>query len=302
MGRVTWVPDIVRNKALANGAGDWIHALPGLIDALCERWSLTLTEVFEDGTEAFVAAGVTTNGTDVVLKIGVPNRGPQIEREATVLRLAAGEGCARLVAEDLEARALLLERLGPSLSTMGLPLQQRHEILVATAARIWRPAPDVDLPTGAEKARWLIDFVAKEWERRDRPCSEAAVAYAIACAERREVAHDEARAVLVHGDVHEWNVLQAPEGGYKLVDPDGLRAEPHYDLGVIMREDPEPMLTGDPWERAHWLAARTGLDVTPIWEWGVIERVSTGLVATGIELQPVAAQMLAVADRIAGDL
>jgi hypothetical protein len=30
--------------------------------------------------------------------------------------------------------------------------------------------------------------------------------------------------------------------------------------------------------RAYWLAARTGLEATAIWEWGVVERVSTGLV------------------------
>jgi streptomycin 6-kinase len=38
------------------------------------------------------------------------------------------------------------------------------------------------------------------------------------------------------------------------------------------------------------------LDATAIWEWGVIERVSTGLLLTQIDLQPVARQMLAAAD------
>jgi aminoglycoside phosphotransferase (APT) family kinase protein len=59
-------------------------------------------------------------------------------------------------------------------------------------------------------------------------------------------AHDDERAVLVHGDVHEWNALQAPGGGLRLVDPDGLVAEPEYDLGVMMREDPVELMHGDP--------------------------------------------------------
>jgi len=92
--------------------------------------------------------------------------------------------------------------------------------------------------------------------------------------------------------------LEAPDE-FKLVDPDGLLAEPEYDLGVIMREDPLDLLDGDPHERARWLAARTGLDPTAIWEWGVIERVSTGLLCTRVALQPVGGQMLAVADRVA---
>ena len=72
-------------------------------------------------------------------------------------------------------------------------------------------------------------------------------------------AHDNERSVLVHGDVHQWNTLEAG-GGFKLVDPDGLLAEPEYDLGVMMREDPVELLYGDPFARARHFAAATGLD------------------------------------------
>ena len=72
--------------------------------------------------------------------------------------------------------------------------------------------------------------------------------------------------------------------GFKLVDPDGLLAEPEYDLGVIMREDP---LDDDLDARVAFLAARTGLDATAIREWGDVERVSTGLLCEKIDLQPV---------------
>jgi streptomycin 6-kinase len=43
------------------------------------------------------------------------------------------------------------------------------------------------------------------------------VCHALACAERRVAAHDDERAVLVHGDAHEWNALQAPGGGLRPV-------------------------------------------------------------------------------------
>ena len=59
------------------------------------------------------------------------------------------------------------------------------------------------------------------------------------------------------------------------------------------------LLDADPYARATWLAARTGLDPAAIWEWGVVERVSTGLVCAGIDLQPVAREMLAAADTLA---
>src|SRR5438552_16788892 len=123
------------------------------------------------------------------------------------------------------------------------------------------------------------------WEELDRPCSLRAVDHAIACARSRIDAHDDERAVLVHGDVHQWNALAAGSG-FKLVDPDGLLAEPEYDLGILMREDPLELLEGDPHTRARFLAARSGLDPADIWEWGVVERVSIGLLCTKIDLQP----------------
>jgi hypothetical protein len=190
-----------------------------------------------------------------------------------------GDGCARLYRSDEQRGALLLERLGRMLFALGLPLEQRLEALCATAMRVWRPAPGAGFPTGAEKGRWLIDFINELWEELARSCSERAVAYAIACAERRIAAHDDERAVLVHGDAHQWNALEAG-GGFKLIDPDGLLAEAEYDLGVLMRGDPVELLQGDPMERARWLARRSGLDATAIWEWGAVERVSSGLLCT----------------------
>ena len=104
--------------------------------------------------------------------------------------------------------------------------------------------------------------------------------------------------MLVHGDAQQWNALLAGDA-FKLVDPDGLLAEPEYDLGVVLREDPDEPLAADTWATARWMAVRHDLDADAIWEWGVIERVSTGLVATRIGLQPVGRQMLELADGLA---
>ena len=324
---------MVRNKALAAGAERWLDDLPGLIASLERDWRITVGRPFPDATEAFVAEAVPSAedgpsaetgllrrwafcGRDgpsaetgpsakavpsSVLKLMIPRPGDHARNEITVLRLAGGDGCARLLRADEARGALLLERLGRPLEQLGLPLARRHEILCATAARVWRQAPGCGLPTGADKGRWLTDFITATWLELDRPCSERAVEYALACAARRVAAHDDERAVLVHGDVHQWNVLEAGADvklGFKLVDPDGLLAEAEYDLGVVMREDPVELRHGDPGERARWLARRCGLDATAIWEWGVVERVSTGLLCTSIGLQPVGREMLATADHV----
>jgi streptomycin 6-kinase len=297
-GAVHDVPPVVRTKALEVGARAWLDGLPTLVAALERDWSIRVGPAYADATEAFVAEATTADGTPAVLKLVVPRDVDAAAHEITVLRLCGGEGCAALLRHDAGRGALLLEQLGPSLFTLGRPLAERHEVLCAAARRVWRPAAGAGLPTGADKARWLAAWITRAWEDLGRPCSLAAVDDALACADRRARAHDPGRAVLVHGDVHQWNALGAPEG-YKLVDPDGLEAEPEYDLGIIMREDPVELLRGDPMGRAEWLAARSGLDATAIWEWGVVERVSTGLLGTQVGLQPMASQMLGAADAVA---
>ena len=293
IARVIEVPEVVRAKAESAGAGRWIRELPGLVAGLERDWGITVGRPFTGGTEAYVAEATRPDGVPAVLKLMIPRPGEHAAHEITVLRLCGGAGCARLLAADESRGAMLLERLGPSLSDLGVPYQDRLEILTDLARQVWRPVGP-GLPSGADKARRLAGFIRSNRSR----VSSRVLGHALACAARRAAAHDDATAVLNHGDVHQWNALRAAGGGFKLVDPDGLRAEPEYDLGVLMREDPAELLAGDPWERAYWLAGRTGTDPVGIWEWGVVERVSTGLVATAIGLEPVGSQMLAAAEEI----
>lgn len=293
------VPAVVRNRAIAEGHEDWIDHLPDLVRELERDWSIVVGQSYEEGTEAFVADATLDDGTPAVLKVLVPRRdGGLDDHEATVLRLADGDGCPVLFRHDTTRQAMLMERLGPSVFALGLPYERRLPILCDTAARIWRPAPDAGLPTGAEKATWLSEFIVSTWTELDEPCARRTVDHALACALRRHDAHDDERAVLVHGDVHQWNTLLAGDT-YKLVDPDGLLAEAEYDLGVLLREDPDEPAAADTMATARWMATRLGLDSQAIWEWGVVERVSTGLSTTRIGLQPVGRQMLQLADRIA---
>ncbi len=292
------VPDVVRNKAIAVGAEDWLKNLPELIRDLEARWSIETGPSIGGGTESYVAEAVGEDGTELVLKLMIPRGGATASIEIKVLSIANGEGCVDLLMSDESLGALLMERLGPTLHDLALPIGQRHEILCAAVERLWRPAPDWGLPTGAEKGDRLIHFILKLWEELNNPCSERVIDHAIACAAKRIAGHDPERAVLVHGDVHQWNALQSSDG-FKLVDPDGLLAEAEYDLGILMREDPVELLTGDPRERSRWLARRCNLDATAIWEWGVVERVSTGLLCTQVELQPAGRDMMIVAEHIA---
>ena len=289
------IPTEVRNKVIADGNAGWLDELPLIVESLTQDWSLTIGATLRGGHAAFVAEATLDDKTSAVLKIGVPSSRRVLGFEVNALRLADGGGCARLLRVDPDRDAVLLERLGGALYDLVPDPRARHDVLCQVAVRFWRPVgPEVDLPTGADKAREYLDLLPRLWEETDQACSKATMEDALDCAESRRRAHRDADAVLVHGDVHDLNALQASEGGFKLIDPVGLRAERACDLGTIIRCNPD---AGDDLHaRANRLAARTGVDAVAIWEWGTIHRVVAGLYSRQIGLQPFGDLLIAQAD------
>lgn len=303
-GRAVEVPEAVRQKAIARGAEGWrwLGRLGYLIHGIEHDWGITVGSTFSGGSESYVAAARTDDGTSAVVKIEMP---PYASFAGEVRTLVAAGGCgyARLLAHDEERHATLQERLGPPLHESGLPVTVQIEILCTTLRRAWEvPAPS-GLTSAADKARWLSAFIAETWEDLNRPCSGRVVEQALSFAETRGAAFDPEAAVLVHGDAHNANALQDPGRAptqFKLVDPDGLLAEPAYDLAIPMREWSGELLNGDAARRGHERCAHlshlTGVDPRPIWEWGFVERVSTGLLATAVGAERLGKEMLDVAE------
>ena len=142
------ISDVLRNKAIANNAEAWLVELPALVAVLEHDWQITVGAPYLGGTEAYVAEARLADGTKVVLKLGMSRDAFDARDEIVVLRLTDGDGCVRLLRDDEERNAMLLERLGPSMHELSLSLAERHEALCCAAQRFWRPAPDCGLSTG----------------------------------------------------------------------------------------------------------------------------------------------------------
>jgi streptomycin 6-kinase len=252
-----------------------------------------------------VAEATVSGGGKAVLKLALPGGGAAHQIET--LLLAGGRGYARLLRHDMRLQAMLLERLGTPLADVGFSVHKQIEVICCTLQRGWQAPVDRRFTTGAEKARRLAEFITAAWGECDQPCSERVVERALSFAARREAAFDADRSVLVHGDAHAANTLLAagpgrrPEGDrFKFVDPDGLFAERACDLAVPMREWSSELLEGDTArrgrERCAHLSKLTGVDSRSIWEWGFVERVSTGLLALRVGRDDLGREMLAVAE------
>jgi streptomycin 6-kinase len=158
MTRSLDVPELVQQRAIANGAAGrrWLADLPELVRALAEKWGLTLGQSLRGGTASFVAAATDGAGRPRVLKVAMPLDMQEIEsfrHSVLVHQLADGRGCARLYDHDDSAPAMLLERLGPNLADLALPLPRLLETIVTTLCGFWRPIDDrCALPSAVDKA------------------------------------------------------------------------------------------------------------------------------------------------------
>ena len=300
-------------KALGPAGSRWLADLPDILASLAADWSIRYGRPLDGGNTAYVTEAVTADGRPVVAKLALPpgvDGFAPFEQELQALRLAGGDPYAELIRHDLSRRSLLLERLGPPLASLGRPSARQLAAVASTLARGWHPVPAGRLPTGAVKAEWLADFVAREWADLGRHCSQAATDRAVSYAAERAATFDPERAVLIHGDAHASNLLLKPHPtadstSFRLIDPEGLVSEPAHDLGIALRDRNEELLAGDSArmaiQRCQQAALLTGVSGEAIWQWAFIERVSSGLFLFRLGHHQEARSYLAVADQLSGE-
>ena len=63
------VPEVVRTRALALGAADWLDELPSLVETIEAEWSISVGRPLSGGSEAFVAEATLEDGTDAIVKL-----------------------------------------------------------------------------------------------------------------------------------------------------------------------------------------------------------------------------------------
>jgi streptomycin 6-kinase len=263
------------------GGAAWLAALPRLIEAALERWSLRLGDVFEASRMiAFVAAvHVEAHATPAVLKINMPH--PESEHEAAAFAHWAGCGAVQLLASEPHDQALLLERCLP-----GTPLWEIDDddtatrIAAAALRRIWHPPPDVHAFASltGEARRWGAEL-PRAYDRLGRPFERSLLDTALAAL--RELAADQSELVVVHQDLHGGNVLRAEREPWLIIDPKPLVGERAFDVASLLRDRRTTLLrTGSAStvrRRLDILADELGLDRERMRLWGIAHALAWGI-------------------------
>lgn len=274
-------------------AGQSLERLWGVVAPCADRWSLDLGYAVEC-REGRLLLRARRRGEPVVLQVDLSAEPGASHHEADLLRAAAGAGYLRLLDEDREHGALLLETFG---STMGHQIRAHpsgadHMLLPIgeTLQRAWtlpvETVVEVDEHThaGAVRAAAIRDLA----HRAGLPQHQAAVERALAYTAQRLEDRNPARQVVVHGDPgpHSLVSLTTPrpgaESGYVLTGPLGFRCEREFDLGTVVREANRAILHAEDSVVTvrRWcarLADVTDTDAEAVWQWALIERVWTGL-------------------------
>jgi streptomycin 6-kinase len=258
------------------GAGEkFLSDLPSFIDEAAGRWGLTNIETVDNLSYHYVAFA-RQNTRAVVLKIGVPN--DELTSQIETLRLYAGRGACALIEADQEKGMLLLERLMPGRMLSELKDDEQATRIGAQLMReLWQPAPHLQDGKFISLRKW---FDGLDHLRRVRfgggtgPLPEPIVERAQGLVRELFAMHQPD--VLLHGDFHHYNVLQA-ERGWLVIDPKGVIGPAGYEVGPFLinpfdlLERPDPVQVSA--RRIAILAEGLGFERELVQAWGIAHAV-----------------------------
>ena len=264
-----------RIARVAGDAGrEWVDRLPELVAEFGQRWQLTLGPPYQPMSYNFVAPAVRADRTPVVLKALLPEDAR--ETEPAMLALCDGRGMVRMLEHDAEIGVMLLERVEP-----GTPLLELEDDDEATriAARVmrrfWRSVPATHpFPSVGD---WLRGF---ERHRREHGGSGPLPNDLFERAEglAPELLASSAEPVVLHGDLHHWNILAAEREPWLAIDPKGVIGEPAFEVGAWLRNP----ITNIP--RTEVLARRIaifseelGFDTQRLTAWSAVQAVLSAI-------------------------
>jgi len=245
----------------------WLEHLPARVEALAEAWSLTVGPAFDsEGCIAWVAPARVADGTEAVLKMGLPFAETRYEVEA--LRLYDGQGAARLLRVSDDGYSLLLERCLPGTNLWLLGEEEGNRVGAALLRRLWLQPPFAAPFTSLRERveTWCEGVPAKRVHPRQGPAAGFEIEIVDQAMETaRSLAASQPASVLLHGDFHPGNVLAAEREPWISIDPQPVVGDPAFDLAQWLgnrcwpaRQSPDPAAAVR--RQAEQMSALLGLD------------------------------------------
>jgi streptomycin 6-kinase len=267
--------NLARNEELT----EWLGQLPDILAQCAERWELQIeapmTESYAEMSYCYIAPAKREDGTEVILKIGSPTQRRENEKnEAHALQLCSGNSAVKLFGYDEAIGALLLERARPGVPlSVGTDDVENTRVVSRLMKGFWQPLPEKHnfRPTAYE-----IEGFAKLRKKHNGttgPLPEKWVVRAETLYE--ELMSTSTSSVVLHGDLHHYNILSAQREPWLVIDPKGYFGDPGFDVGAFLANYPEESCEGrDPDEidvsRINVMIEELGMPRDRVIKWGIV--------------------------------
>jgi streptomycin 6-kinase len=249
-------------------------ALSERVAALVARWDLVLEGRFRDTPGSpgnFVAPARRADGTPCVLKVSPHRR--ETRSEIAALTIFAGRGAARLLQAEPDQGGLLLERIEPGTmlaETSALDDEAATRIAADLLRTLWRPAEAADGLIALES--WCAAYARnRDVLSRGVPGFPGEL-FRRADALRAELLASTDTPVVLHGDLHHFNILRADRAGWLAIDPKGLVGDRCFDVCQFL-VNPGPVPPSVNRRRLDLFCAELQLDPRRTRQWCLVHAV-----------------------------
>jgi len=200
----------------------WLSELPRVTAEATERYGLSGLKPVSNLSYHYVLSGYQDN-RPIILKLGIDVAG--LKHEAITLKAFAGFGAVEVLSEG--NGVLLLERAVPGNSLKSY-FPSKDEEAIQIICDVMDRLHQALLPMSgfSHIEDWLM-VLDKEW---DIPVDYLQKARTL----RDELLATSTEPVLLHGDLHQDNVLQQGDG-WLVIDPKGVLGEPAYEVAAFIR-------------------------------------------------------------------
>lgn len=256
-----------------SGGAEWLAQLPELLAECERRWLLTIRPSNFTLSYNYVAPATLADGTEIVLKVGVPN--PEQCTEIEALQIYNGRSAVRLLDADPDKGILLLDRLTPGeMLTTITDDDEATRLAAQVMQNLWQPLPaEHNFPSVADWANGLAEL-RQEFGGGTGPFEEKLVETAESLF--TDLLASSSETVLLHGDLHHYNILSMGDG-WTVIDPKGIAGEPAYEVGALLRNPftifDEPELKRITARRLDILAETLVLDRERLRQWSLAQAV-----------------------------
>lgn len=272
------IPSQLKQLMLSRGSKGkkWLQDLPLVLKRLEEKWEIELEEPFVNSYCNYVSTAKTIDGKGVVLKVSYPD--PEFFREIDYLALNKKGPVAQLLKVDESIPAILLEMIHPAQTLVTIGDEEAIKVAANLMKRLWKK---VELPHKFRE----IDDLYKDFQRlKDSAALKELFSDAVIKKTNNAYLYLQKKPgekVLLHGDLHQYNIISDERKGWVVIDPSGIVGEREFEPATFLRNPPafgvETYLKEKLENRIYSFSKLLNLDPKRIYLWALFQTVLSSL-------------------------